>query len=290
MPRTRFVRELYTYPHQANSSDIYDFYLNFPAVQGSTLLENEDWHYPFWPTAAVYCIDSPHFHVEDIWHLHPYAKVPLLFEATGEIASHECYLTTTGDAERDPPESLDAPMASFWLKALEDESAQAERNLLVLRLWDIAQEAGADTEIIEFLSCERAQLRRGQASGASIQIFWGLTRKDGVRNITFYTMASSTHAGTVLNLSLDLTIPSATRLQRTTNVVPAGEFITGPFRASGPSFILPWAPSCSGTVAINHGEVALAIAFVLSLSGQVSVVHVALLHFAYSCIHSTGTL
>ncbi|KAF7796644.1 hypothetical protein EIP86_007826 [Pleurotus ostreatoroseus] len=183
MPRSRFVREMYTYPHQANDPDIYDFYLNFPAVQGDTLLENEDWHYPFWPTVAVYCIDSPHFHVEDIWHLHPYAKVPLLFEATGEIASHECYLTTAGDAERDPPESLDAPMASFWLKPLEDESARAERNALVLRLWDIAQEAGTDTKIVEFLSCGRAQLRRRQASETSIQIFWGLTRKDGVRNV-----------------------------------------------------------------------------------------------------------
>lgn len=76
MSRPRFIREVYKYPRRDDNTDTYDFYLNFPAVRGSTLLENEDWHYPFWPTAAIYCLDSPHFHIEDIWHLHPYAKVP----------------------------------------------------------------------------------------------------------------------------------------------------------------------------------------------------------------------
>lgn len=115
-------------------------------------------------------------------------KYPLLFEAIGEIDSHECYLTVTGDKERDLPESLEDPMASFWLKPTGDESARSEWDALMYRFRDIAQDAGTDTKVIELFSSKRALLKKERVKGASIQVFWGLTTQGGVRRAICYAL------------------------------------------------------------------------------------------------------
>lgn len=89
-------------------------FLEWPTASSNTAMTDAmfaqpDFHEPKW----IYSQPIPPFNH------HLLARVPIIFEVIGRISPAYCYLTTTGDAYYDVPDSLDYPLASCWLEAPE---------------------------------------------------------------------------------------------------------------------------------------------------------------------------
>lgn len=128
---------------------------------------------------------------------HLLARVPIIFEVIGRISPAYCYLTTTGDAYYDVPDSQDFPLASCWLEAPETNKLGAITEWV--RMMDQLNQLGLDMKL------ERSQFvsKKPDEQYPKLQVIWGPT------TVSFCSLRSNSVLLIIFNLqsSRGLSLP-----------------------------------------------------------------------------------